>query len=151
MPRLDPVTRTARPESPASIPLVMVSTPLSWFLRRACPHEAQHFVTKSEKLHTVAHLKGPVLPKAGAHVYFRHDAGGAFRKDNHPVGQENSLLHVMGDENDGFGVAALDAAQFDLQLLAALGIERAERLVHEKHAGPGCKRTGNGDALAHST
>ena len=41
-------------------------------------------------------------------------------------------------------------AKLDLQLFAPLGIERAERLVHQQHVGAGGQRPGDGDALAHA-
>ena len=42
---------------------------------------------------------------------------------------------------------ALDALQLDPQVLAQLGVERGERLVHQVDAGPAHQRAADGDAL----
>ena len=41
----------------------------------------------------------------------------------------------MGDEDHGFGAAPPDAQQLALHQPPGLGIERAERLVHQKDLG----------------
>ncbi len=40
--------------------------------------------------------------------------------------------------------------KLELQILAALRVEGAERFVHQEDLGAGCERSRNGDALAHA-
>jgi hypothetical protein len=44
----------------------------------------------------------------------------------------------------------MDAQQFPLQDFAGLGVQRAERLVHQQHGGIDGERAGEPDALLHA-
>ena len=52
-----------------------------------------------------------------------------------PVGQRERLLLVVGDEDRRDAERALQLAQLDLELLAQLAVERAERLVEQQDLG----------------
>ena len=53
--------------------------------------------------------------------------------DRDPVGHRQRLLLVVGDVDEGDPDLALDPLQLDLQALAQLQVERAERLVEQQH------------------
>ena len=66
-------------------------------------------------------------------------------------GEQKGFANVVGDENDGFVEAAGEGAEFALKFGACDGIERAERLVHEKDGRVGGESACDADALALST
>ena len=53
--------------------------------------------------------------------------------DRDPVRHRQRLLLVVGDVDEGDPDLALDLLQLDLQALAELQVERAERLVEQQH------------------
>ena len=70
--------------------------------------------------------------------------------DRDPVGHRQRLLLVVGDVDEGDPDLALDPLQLDLQPLAQLQVERAERLVEQQHLGQVDQRPGQRDALLHA-
>ena len=66
---------------------------------------------------------------------------------HHPVGELQRLLLVVGDEDGGVAGLVVDLAQPAAQILAHLGVERAERLVEQQHARLDRQRAGKRDAL----
>jgi hypothetical protein len=56
-------------------------------------------------------------------------------KHDHPVGEEDRLLHRVRDEQDGRRRARGDREELEVQALAGQLVERAERLVEEEHRG----------------
>ncbi len=81
----------------------------------------------------------------------RLDAARARRHHGDAVGEIDRLLHVMGHEDDGLGCALPDAQQLRLHQASGLGVESAERLVHQQDLGIECERARNGGALLHTT
>ena len=63
------------------------------------------------------------------------------------VGHREGLVLVVGDEDRGDAELLLDPADRAPQLLADLGVERAEGLVEQQHLGPVRERARDGDAL----
>ena len=63
-------------------------------------------------------------------------------------GEQERFAEIVGDEHDGLGEAAGQGAEFALQFGAGDGVERAERLVHEKNWRVGSEGAGDADALA---
>ena len=72
----------------------------------------------------------------------------AVADDDHPVGKRDRLGDIVGDENRGKAVLAPDALEQAVHLHPRQRIERAERLVEEKNAGPAHQGTRKRDALA---
>ena len=56
-------------------------------------------------------------------------------------------LHVVRDDDDGAGEAAVDVANQRENLFTGAGVEIAGRLVGEEHRGIDGERAGDGDAL----
>src|SRR6516162_3574794 len=79
----------------------------------------------------------------------RLDAAGARGHHRHAVGEIDRLLHVVGHEDHGLRRALPDAEQLGLHEAAGLGIERAERLVHQQDFRVEGERARNRGALAH--
>jgi len=73
--------------------------------------------------------RGVALVELG--VDDRLDAARSRGHHRHPVGEIDRLLHVVGHEYHRLGRALPDAEQLGLHEAAGLGIERAERLVHQ--------------------
>ncbi|MNT13424.1 hypothetical protein D3C72_1483940 [compost metagenome] len=67
---------------------------------------------------------------------------------HHLVGHFQRLFLVMGDEHAGHVQFIVQAAQPAAQLLAHLGVERAEGFVEQQHLGLHRQRAGQRDALA---
>jgi hypothetical protein len=67
---------------------------------------------------------------------------------HHAVGHFQRLFLVVGDEDRGDVQLVVQAAQPAAQLLAHLGVERAEGLVEQQHARLHRQRAGQRDALA---
>src|SRR6266545_52622 len=80
----------------------------------------------------------------------RLDAAGPRRPHRHAVGEIDRLLHVVGHEDHGLRRALPDAEQLGLHEGAGLGIERAERLVHQQDFRVEGERAGKRGALAHA-
>jgi hypothetical protein len=68
--------------------------------------------------------------------------------DHHAVGHFQRLFLVVGHEDGGHMQLVVQAAQPAAQLLAHLGVQRAEGLVQQQHLGLDRQRAGQGDALA---
>ena len=66
------------------------------------------------------------------------------------VGEEDRLVHVVGDEHDGFRRLREDVGDLALELLARDGVERPERLVEQQDAGVERERPREPDALLHA-
>jgi len=66
------------------------------------------------------------------------------------VGQENRFLDVVGDEQHRDAELLPDIGQDLLHHHAGLGIERAERLVHQQHLRARRQRADDADALLHA-
>ena len=67
---------------------------------------------------------------------------------HHPVGDFQRLFLIVGDEDRGHVDLVMQRAQPLPQLLAHLGVERAERLVEQQDARLDRERAGQRDALA---
>ena len=78
------------------------------------------------------------------------DAAGPRRHHRHAVGEIDRLLHVVGDEDHGLGRALPDAEQLGLHQAARLGVERAERLVHQQDLRVDGERARDRGALLHA-
>jgi hypothetical protein len=70
-------------------------------------------------------------------------------QNNQPVRQKDGFIDIMGDEDDRRTRHLVDAAEFDLQVLARHGIEGAEGFVHEKQVRLDRKRPRKLNALLH--
>ena len=64
-----------------------------------------------------------------------------------PVGHGERLLLVVRHVDERDADLALELPQLELQVLAELGVERAERLVEQQHLRVEHQRPGQGDAL----
>ena len=69
-------------------------------------------------------------------------------EDGDTVGQLERLVLVVSDEDRGLAGALVDVAQPAPEILANLGVERAERLVEQQHARLDGQRAGEGHTLA---
>ena len=67
--------------------------------------------------------------------------------DRDPVRHRQRLLLVVGDVDERDPDLLLDPLELDLQALAQLQVERAERLVEQQHLGQVDDRAGQRDAL----
>ncbi len=114
-----------------------------------------------------AHDCAPALHVAAQHVHVAEEAHdeGARRlledlaraahlldvpavHDGDPIGHLEGLLLVVGDEHAGHVDLVVQATEPLAQLLAHLGVERAERLVEEEHLRLRGQRARQRDALA---
>ena len=73
------------------------------------------------------------------------DAAAVHHRD--PVAHRERLLLVVRDEHERDPELGLERLQLDLQVLAQLRVERAERLVEQQHARPQHERPRERDAL----
>ena len=71
----------------------------------------------------------------------------ALLHDRDPVAEQDGLVDVVGDEDDGLAEVALEALELLLERAAADGVDGAERLVHQQHGRVGGERAGDPDAL----
>ena len=76
-------------------------------------------------------------------------AAGSLAEDEHAIAQEDGLVDVVCHEEDREPVLLPDARQELLHELARLGVEGAERLVHEQYLWTVRERPGDGNTLAH--
>ena len=72
----------------------------------------------------------------------------ALVEDGDPVAHRERFFLVVRDVEEGDADALLDRLELDLHLLAELQVERAERLVEQKHARRVDDRARERDALA---
>ena len=72
----------------------------------------------------------------------------AFVHDHDAVGDLEGFFLVVGDEDAGDVDLVVQAAEPLAELLAHLGVERAERLVEQEYLGLGGERASQRDALA---
>ena len=77
----------------------------------------------------------------------RHLLDHAAVHDDDLVGHDQRLALVVGDVDGGDAEFALDAAEFELHLLAQFAVERGERLVEEQKVGLEDQRARDRDAL----
>ena len=66
------------------------------------------------------------------------------------VGQEQSLIDIVGDHHHGFAVLVPESHELILEFHAREGIEETERLIEQQDFGLEGKSAGNTDALAHT-
>jgi len=74
---------------------------------------------------------------------------GAARQHQDPVGEQHRLVEVVGDEHDRLAGLGPDPHELFLHVLAGLGVDRAERLVHEQDLRVGREGPGDPDPLLH--
>src|SRR5215211_1346374 len=67
------------------------------------------------------------------HVDVLAQATGPWRQHNDAVGQDHSLLHIVGDEENGDPPHCMNAQQFPMHAAAGLRVEARERFVHEQN------------------
>jgi hypothetical protein len=72
---------------------------------------------------------------------------GALFEDDDLVAQQERLVDVVRDEDDGLVEVALQADGLGLQFLADDRVDGAERLVHQQDVGVGGETAGDADAL----
>ncbi len=65
-----------------------------------------------------------------------------------PIGHDERFLLIVGDKNEGDAEFCLQIFQFDLHVLAKLGIEGGEGLVEEQDLGAADESSGESYALA---
>ena len=79
------------------------------------------------------------------------DGGGrAVGHHHHAIGQQHSFVDIMGDHHHGGVKLRLDLHHRILEAGAGECVERAERLVHQQHAGLHRNGAGDADALLHA-
>ena len=88
-------------------------------------------------------LAGSVVERFGGGDLF--DAAVIHHAD--PVGHHQRFALVVGDVDEGDAEAFVQALDLELEVLAQLLVERAQRLVHQQHAGAEDDGAGDGDAL----
>jgi len=66
------------------------------------------------------------------------------------VGEENRLIHVVGDQHHGGVGLGADFGQLVLELGTGERIERGQRLIQQQHFGLHGERTRHGHALPHA-
>ncbi len=71
-------------------------------------------------------------------------------QQQHPVGEVQRLLDVMGDDQDGGGLGGVDLQQQVLHAQPGEGVERAEGLVQQQHLGAAGEGPGERGALGHA-
>src|ERR1700736_1030878 len=79
----------------------------------------------------------------------RHPAGTA-PEYHDAIGQIYRLFHAVGNEQDRARIDPRDPDQLLLHHHSGLGIERAERLVHQQHLRLDRVGAGDGDPLLHA-
>jgi hypothetical protein len=72
---------------------------------------------------------------------------GALLEDDDLVAQQERLVDVVRDEDDGLVEVALQAERLGLQFAADDRVDGAERLVHQQDVGIGGEPAGDADAL----
>ena len=78
------------------------------------------------------------------------DAAGPARQDDDAVGEGDGLGQVVGDEDDGLALPGPEGQELGLEAELRVGVERAERLVHEEDLRLDDERADERHALAHS-
>jgi len=66
------------------------------------------------------------------------------------VGQQNRLIHIMGDHEGGLVGFGDQTRDFLLQGTPGQGVQRREGLVHQQHFRGQRQRAGDADALFHA-
>jgi len=69
-------------------------------------------------------------------------------QQNYALGEIESLVEIVGDEEDGLFESTHEGAEHVLHFGTGEGIECAEGLVHEQDCGVGGKCAGKADTLA---
>src|SRR6266536_303827 len=91
------------------------------------------------------------IARAGqAHLEVLEDAPGPAGHHHHAIAEHERLADVVGDEDDGLAIAHPDRLEELVHVRARLGVERAERLVHEEHGRIDGERARQRDAHAHA-
>lgn len=78
------------------------------------------------------------------------EAAGIGVHDEHPVGLEDRLMDVVGDEDGGRADLGDDPLQVALELLPGLRVHGAEWLVHQQDRRLDCQRPREVDPLLHA-
>ena len=78
------------------------------------------------------------------------DAAGPPRQDDDAVGERDGLGEVVGHEDDGLPPAGPELQELGLEAELGVGVERAERLVHQEDLGLDHERADQRHALAHA-
>src|SRR5467141_2927418 len=110
--------------------------------------EVPDVVAVFEALHRLLHREIARAREVDAH--FLADARGAGGEDDDAVAEEDRLLDVVGDEDDGLARALPELDELFLHGLARLRIEGAEGLVHQQHLGIDRQHARERHALLHS-
>src|SRR5215831_15930294 len=94
--------------------------------------------------------------RTGTRAWERHSEylpdcrGGTAGHHDHTVGQEQSLIDIVGDHHHGFAVLVPQSHELILKFHAGKGIEETERLIEQQDFGLEGKSAGNTNALAHT-
>src|SRR5262245_35519378 len=75
---------------------------------------------------------------------------GAAGHHDYTVGQEQSLIDIVGDHHHGFAVLVPQSHELILKFHAGEGIKETERLIEQQDFGLEGKSAGNTDALVHT-
>src|SRR3984893_2339158 len=78
------------------------------------------------------------------------NAPGIAREQDDAIGEADGFARVMGDEDDGLPPLLPDTLDVAVELLAGQGVERGERLIHQKDARIRREGASERDALFHS-
>ncbi len=95
-----------------------------------------------------------IVDKAGPRQLDREDrlnTAGPGGQQHDAVRQTDRLTDIVRDKDDRFACSRPDLLEHLVEVFSGLGIQRRERLVHEKHLGLDREGARNGDALAHPT
>ena len=94
-----------------------------------------------------------VVGRVGKDLGRRTDLGdlATLLEDHDLVAEQERLVDVVRDEDDGLVEILLQPQQLLPQLVAHDGVDRAERLVHQQHVGISHEPTGHADALLLAT
>src|SRR6516225_1457017 len=124
------------------------------FTDMASPQEAEALEDGADARHVVREIGRLARRKrARARKLDLHDVDHAPRRRRHNddlVGKKHGLGNAVGDEQHGLGIGEPQPLQLEIELVAGHGVERAERLVHEKERRVEQQRAADGDALAHA-
>ena len=74
----------------------------------------------------------------------------AGRQRDHPVSQQNGLIHIIGNENDGLLLGLGNLRELILQLGAGERVERRKWFVEQQDFRLHGQRARHGNALAHA-
>ncbi len=140
--------RPRRAPRAAASARVTPALPAASVLLALLPHLRQHVRLEPHELR-----RGGDLRRARPRQRHVHDVAHAARPRRHdddPVGEEQRLVDVVGDEEDGGAHLLPHAEQQLLHRHPRLRVERGERLVHQHHARPVDEHPGDPHPLLHA-